>query len=79
MSSIMKGQKDSDKFWQLYYKRNGWENQRCLNWKGETLRKTRTLAFDVRRFAMKDRHFLCDSRGQCWYQRVELYRAVVFT
>ena len=72
MSSIMKDQKDSDKFWQLYYKRNGWENQRCLNWKGETLRKTRTLALDVRRFAMKDRHFLCDARGQCWYQRVEL-------
>ena len=28
---------------------------------------------------MKDRHFLCDSRGRCWDQRVELDRAMYFT
>lgn len=43
------------------------------------MKKTRTLALEVRRFAMKDGHLLGDSKGQCWYQRVELYRAVDFT
>lgn len=64
ISGIMEDRKGSVKVWQLYYQRGGCENQRCLNRKGETLRKTSILALDVRKFPMwKDRNFLCDSRG----------------
>lgn len=68
----MEGQEDNDTVWQPFDKRHGWGNQSSLNWKGETFRKARTLAHDVR-CDVRDRHFPCDDRGQGWYQRVEFY------